>query len=1115
MTGFNPDGAKSKMTTIRKLVRETKASVVTMQETKSQQIGQIKLDGYFTYELVRSNRDGGGIALSALEELQPTFVCDGGDEAEAITICIQLRHMAIFVTSAYGPLETAIIARKKAFWKYLTERAQEAKACGKGFIIQGDLNSWLGSKIIPGDNHDQNRNGKLFQAFLEQNKLTCVNSLSLTKGLITRSRKYLGEIKESTIDFYVVCERVLPFISSMEILNDSSHRLTNYSAMNDKGESIDSDHFPLKMEVKLDAAPVKKLKIEIPNFNDKESQLKFKENTSNTTVFTKCFETMQPVLVQSEEWLKHVNTYCKQSFKNIRIRARKIKPSAADRLIGQRNRMLKQGKIEELKILDADIARTISEEGRAKAFMFKKFCDRNQSGVMSEMWKLKKSLFPKKASTLPSAKINYQGKLVTEPTELTKLLGEEYGRVRLRKRPTHPLNTQMKSVRQKLIQLKMRIAMKRQTKPFQIEDLETVMKSLKSKKARGPEGLSRTIFKPSVIGSNIKESLLTFFNKLKEAGQIPTFMRRAVVTTIPKKGSKLKLENERGIFIVNSVRGILMRLIFNLKYSVIDSHMSDSNVGGRRKKSGINHIWVMNCVIHDQLSSVKKIPCVIQQFDYKQMFDGMDDKEACGDIFDYGVNDDHLTLISEANKELVISVKTPFGQSKNYKLTERTMQGDTWASAKASAQVDKFGKEMIMEEPSFMYKYKGEVPVPLLGQVDDLLGVTEAGFKCEQLNAFVNVKTADKDLQFGPAKCKSMIVSKVKPEPFHKPQLSVDAWKLEHTKSGNLKEEFTGKVDISDENSLMYLGYVLSNKGSNLPNISHKKNKSIGTQKQIPKLIESLGVYTFESAMIYIESLLRSSLLYASETMHNVKEVEWRALEATEEAVIQKVCGTLRSCPRHMLYLETGFVPARFKVQRQMLNHLHYILQQPEGSLLSRMYLAQVQNPTKGDWASEVAKIVENFELNLSLHQIKHMKENKFKSLTKKQARKTAFRYLDNKLKGGNKGCNIIYNSLEMATYLQPNCQLSVQDKIEMFSIRSEMNDLPYNFGRKENCQQCCLTQMDNEHILNCPVLNESPHELKYSNILNGSLRQQVEVFKKIQENAAKRKILLEQPKNI
>ena len=73
-----------------------------------------------------------------------------------------------------------------------------------------------------------------------------------------------------------------------------------------------------------------------------------------------------------------------------------------------------------------------------------------------------------------------------------------------------------------------------------------------------------------------------------------------------------------------------------------------------------------------------------------------------------------------------------------------------------SAQVDSFGKEMLDTEPNFMYRYMGIVPIPLLGQVDDLLGVTEAGYKAKQLNSFVNVKTADKDLQFGPEKCKTM-----------------------------------------------------------------------------------------------------------------------------------------------------------------------------------------------------------------------------------------------------------------------------------------------------------------------------------------------------------------------
>ena len=43
-------------------------------------------------------------------------------------------------------------------------------------------------------------------------------------------------------------------------------------------------------------------------------------------------------------------------------------------------------------------------------------------------------------------------------------------------------------------------------------------------------------------------------------------MRKTHITTIPKKNkSRLQLKNERGIFLVNSIRGILMRILFNRK----------------------------------------------------------------------------------------------------------------------------------------------------------------------------------------------------------------------------------------------------------------------------------------------------------------------------------------------------------------------------------------------------------------------------------------------------------------------------------------------------------------------------------------------------------------------
>ena len=79
-----------------------------------------------------------------------------------------------------------------------------------------------------------------------------------------------------------------------------------------------------------------------------------------------------------------------------------------------------------------------------------------------------------------------------------------------------------------------------------------------------------------------------------------------------------------------------------------------------------------------------------------------------------------------------------------------------------------------------------------------------------------------------------MTVSKMKPQSCHKSELFVDSWKIKHQTDGTMEEEFVGKVPMIEESSLVYLGHVLSHDGSNTKNILHKRNKSFGTQKQIP-----------------------------------------------------------------------------------------------------------------------------------------------------------------------------------------------------------------------------------------------------------------------------------------
>ena len=151
-----------------------------------------------------------------------------------------------------------------------------------------------------------------------------------------------------------------------------------------------------------------------------------------------------------------------------------------------------------------------------------------------------------------------------------------------------------------------------------MSDLDTALKCLKNNKSRDPSGFVNEIFKPGVIGTDMKNSMLQMFNILKTENVIPDFMKFSNITTIPKKGSLLELRNERGIFRVDILRSILMKLIYNQEYQEIDKNMSEGQMGGRKNKGSRNNIFIINGIIHDVLSSKNK-----KIYDYSQLFDSM------------------------------------------------------------------------------------------------------------------------------------------------------------------------------------------------------------------------------------------------------------------------------------------------------------------------------------------------------------------------------------------------------------------------------------------------------------------------------------------------------------
>ena len=99
-----------------------------------------------------------------------------------------------------------------------------------------------------------------------------------------------------------------------------------------------------------------------------------------------------------------------------------------------------------------------------------------------------------------------------------------------------------------------------------------------------------------------------------------------------------------------------MRLIYLDYYSMLDESMSDSQVGARKAKNVRNHLWIVNGIISDVLSSKSKTPIDIQIFDYKQCFDTLWLQECLNDMYSAGLDDEKFALLYNVNKKVKIAV---------------------------------------------------------------------------------------------------------------------------------------------------------------------------------------------------------------------------------------------------------------------------------------------------------------------------------------------------------------------------------------------------------------------------------------------------------------------------
>ena len=373
---------------------------------------------------------------------------------------------------------------------------------------------WAGDKIIKGDPRRQNSNGKLFQTFLLQN-LSVVNANPICEGKITRIRHTKERTEESILDFFIVCNQILSLLTKMIVDIKGEISMTRY-----RGKVVKSDHRMLKLEVNLEFHKEKKHdRVEVFNVRNVKCQKVFWEYTSKDNMLSKCFNSQdEDINIQFKRWQRRFRKAIYACFKKVRIQPDTNKKlSKMDELMIEKKNILRKKtltKIDEdiIEDIETQITGEIADKELNK---LEKIVGDLEADTNKNIWNELRKAYPKNSKPLPTGVKNIQGKVITNPKEKMKVTLEHFEH-RMRKRQIKEETKDIANINSNLFKIRLKNARTKKSLPFEMHELEKVLKQLKAGKSKDPDNYVNELFKIGVIGDDLKSSLLMMMNRIKK-----------------------------------------------------------------------------------------------------------------------------------------------------------------------------------------------------------------------------------------------------------------------------------------------------------------------------------------------------------------------------------------------------------------------------------------------------------------------------------------------------------------------------------------------------------------------------------------------------------------------
>ena len=155
--------------------------------------------------------------------------------------------------------------------------------------------------------------------------------------------------------------------------------------------------------------------------------------------------------------------------------------------------------------------------------------------------------------------------------------------------------------------------------PPTFDKVEKALRSLKSGKASGPDGIPAEVIKAG--GSQLTEQLFLLIQRFWTEEQIPADLRDALIVTLFKKGDKSLCSNYRGISLLSAVGKLFAKILLNRLTPLAEEVLSESQCGFRPSRGTINMIFALR-QIHEKCRE-QRVPLYLTFIDLTKAFDSI------------------------------------------------------------------------------------------------------------------------------------------------------------------------------------------------------------------------------------------------------------------------------------------------------------------------------------------------------------------------------------------------------------------------------------------------------------------------------------------------------------